>query len=61
VSITPDWARDTLGLGRAYGLRRGERTLVRALGAASERFVIDDAPPAQACTRLGLPANYLYR
>lgn len=61
VSITPDWARDTLGLGRAYGLRRGEHTLVRALGAASERFVIDVAPPAQACKRLGLPANYLYR
>jgi uncharacterized protein (DUF2236 family) len=61
VSMTPDWARETLGLGREFGLRRGEHTLLRALGAASERFVIEDAPPAQACKRLGLPANYLYR
>ncbi len=61
VSMTPDWARETLGLGREFGLRRGEHTLLRAMGAASERFVIEDAPPAQSCKRLGLPANYLYR
>ncbi|ANP46171.1 oxygenase MpaB family protein [Candidatus Viadribacter manganicus] len=61
ISITPDWARETLGLGREFALRRGEHTLVRALGAASDRFVLEDAPPAQACIRLGLPANYLYR
>jgi uncharacterized protein (DUF2236 family) len=61
VSMTPDWARETLGLGAELGLRRGERTLLRAMGAAAERFVLEDAPPAQACIRLGLPANYLYR
>ncbi|MEQ1489103.1 MAG: oxygenase MpaB family protein [Terricaulis sp.] len=61
VSMTPDWARERLGLGREFGLRRGEHTLLRAMGAASDRFVIEDAPPAQSCKRLGLPANYLYR
>ncbi len=61
VSMTPDWARETLGLGREHGLRRGEHTLLRAMGATAERFVIEDAPPAQSCTRLGLPANCLYR
>jgi uncharacterized protein (DUF2236 family) len=61
VSMTPDWARETLGLGAELGLRRGEHTLLRAMGAAAERFVLEDAPPAQACVRLGLPANYLYR
>lgn len=61
VEITPRWARDLLGLDRRYGLRRGEATLLRAMGALSDRFVIEDAPPAQACLRLGLPANYLYR
>lgn len=61
VSITPTWARDILGLGPKFGLRGGEHTLLRALGAAAERLVIEDAPPAQACKRLGLPANYLYR
>ncbi|MGH6950340.1 MAG: oxygenase MpaB family protein [Vitreimonas sp.] len=61
VEITPAWARELLGLGPRLGLRHGEETLLRAMGALSERFVIEDAPPAQACRRLGLPANYLYR
>lgn len=61
VEITPDWARDLLGLGAAYGLRPGERTLVKAMGAASDRIVLADAPPAQACVRMGLPKDYLYR
>jgi uncharacterized protein (DUF2236 family) len=61
VSMTPDWARETLQLGRAFGLRRGEHTLLRAMGAAAEHFVIDEAPPARSCKRLGLPATYLYR
>ncbi|MBK6705021.1 MAG: DUF2236 domain-containing protein [Caulobacteraceae bacterium] len=61
VSMTPDWARETLGLDRTFGLRAGEHTLLRAMGAAAERFVIEDAPPAQACKRMGLPASYLYR
>jgi uncharacterized protein (DUF2236 family) len=61
VSMTPDWARETLGLGANIGLRGGELTLLRAMGAAAERFAIEDAPPALACRRLGLPVNYLYR
>lgn len=61
VSMTPDWARETLGLGPKFGLRGGEHTLLRAMGAAAERLVLEDAPPAQSCKRLGLPANYLYR
>ena len=27
----------------------------------AERVAIKDAPPAQACVRLGLPADFLYR
>jgi len=61
VEITPPWAREILGLGSAYGLRRGEATVLRAMGAVSERFVLEDAPPAQACLRMGLPAHHLYR
>jgi uncharacterized protein (DUF2236 family) len=61
VEITPAWARETLGLGPGFGLRRGEETLLKAMGAVSERWAIEEAPPAQACVRLGLPANYLYR
>ena len=61
VEITPAWAREILGLGQGFGLRRGEETLLKAMGAVSERWVIEDAPPARASVRLGLPANYLYR
>lgn len=61
VSMTPDWAREKLGLGPKFGLRGGEHTLLRALSAAGERLVLEEAPPAQACKRLGLPTNYLYR
>jgi uncharacterized protein (DUF2236 family) len=59
VEITPAWARDLLGLER-QGLRPGEETLLRMMGAAADRLVIESAPPAQACLRMGLPADYLY-
>jgi uncharacterized protein (DUF2236 family) len=61
VEITPGWVRDILGLGAAYGLRPGGASALRALGLASDRIVLEGAPPAQACVRLGLPADYLYR
>lgn len=60
VEITPRWARETLGLG-SLGLRAGEPSLLRTLGAGADRIVIESAPPAQACARLGLTADYLYR
>jgi uncharacterized protein (DUF2236 family) len=61
VEITPGWARDILGLGPKRGLKTGELSVLRALGALGERVVLDTAPPAQACKRLGLPERYLYR
>jgi uncharacterized protein (DUF2236 family) len=61
VEITPDWAREILGLGKKFGLRAGEAHLVSVIGAASDRIPILSAPPAKACARLGLPADYLYR
>lgn len=61
VEITPSWARTILGLDQRYGLRFGEALLLRALGAAGERLVLRDVPPAQACVRMGLGAGYLYR
>jgi hypothetical protein len=39
----------------------GGETALRALGVTSDRVVLETAPPAQACVRLGLPAEYLYR
>lgn len=61
VDLTPGWARGLLGLGRSHGLRLGGATLLRAIGAASDRIVLETAPPSQACVRMGLPADYLYR
>lgn len=61
VEITPPWARELLGLGREYGFKAGHETLTRTMGALADRVVIESAPPAQSCLRLGLPADYLYR
>jgi uncharacterized protein (DUF2236 family) len=61
VSITPPWVRALLGLDARYGLRFGEAAVLRAMGAAGERFVLREAPPAQACVRMGLPRDYLFR
>jgi hypothetical protein len=61
VDITPAWAREILGLGAEHGLKRSGAAVLRALGGLGERVVLDSAPPAQSCTRLGLPVNYLYR
>lgn len=61
VSIVPARARLALGLDRHYGLRPLERYLVRRMGRRADRIILKSAPPAQACVRLGLPADYLYK
>ncbi len=61
VEMTPDWARRTLDLGPDRGLRAGEAGLVRALGKQSDRVVLTAHPAVQACRRMGLPDDYLYR
>jgi len=60
VDLVPPWIRLRLGLGAALGLTPAGRGLVRLAGAAAERLVLPEAPPALACIRLGLPPNYLY-
>lgn len=61
VEITPGWAREILGLDARYGLGFGEAALLRAMGAISDKLALPSAPPAQACVRLGLGADFLYR
>lgn len=61
IDITPPWARDILELGPELGLKPGYQTLLRTLAAAGERVAIPQAPPAQACVRMGLGADHLYR
>jgi uncharacterized protein (DUF2236 family) len=38
-----------------------ERQLVKVAARTVDRVVLPEAPPAQACLRLGLPADWLYR
>ena len=61
VEILPVRAREALALGRKYRLRPLEGPVVRRLGRRADRLVLRSAPPAQACRRLGLPEDYLYR
>lgn len=61
VSLLPAHVRATLELGPAYDLTPLGRKTLRAIGVAAERVPILAAPPAQACLRLGLPADFLYR
>jgi uncharacterized protein (DUF2236 family) len=60
VDLVPPPLQHRLRLGR-LGLSAPERLLVRGLGALSDRLPIESAPPAQACLRMGLPADWLYR
>lgn len=61
VDITPPEVRAILGLGRRFGLRPFEGRIVRRMGRRADRIVLRSAPAAQACRRLGLPEDYLYR
>jgi uncharacterized protein (DUF2236 family) len=61
VSLLPAQVRETLALGTAYDLGGVEHAMLRAAGALADRVPVLSAPPAQACLRLGLPADFLYR
>jgi uncharacterized protein (DUF2236 family) len=61
VEITPGWARERLGLGPRFGLKPWQRPLVQQAGALADRILVRSSPPVQACLRLGLPEDYLFR
>lgn len=61
VAITPPPVRAVVGLGREWDLRPVERRLVKLAGAAADRFPIKGTPAVEACRRMGLPTDYLYR
>ncbi len=61
VEITPPWARARLGLGPRFGLKPWQRPLVQQAGALCDRILVRSSPPVQACLRLGLPEDSLFR
>jgi hypothetical protein len=62
IHMLPVWLIERLDLHHErWSLKPWERRLLRRLGAWLERVPIPGSPPVNACRRLGLPGNYLYR
>ncbi|MGR4865276.1 oxygenase MpaB family protein [Caulobacter sp. LARHSG274] len=61
VAIVPPEVRAVLDLDRAWDLGPVEGRLARWAGRAADRLVIAGTPAVEACRRMGLPADYLYR
>jgi uncharacterized protein (DUF2236 family) len=60
VDLTPRWAQTILGLG-GHGLHVWEAEIVRQAGAFADRLVLASNPAVQACRRMSLPDDYLFR
>jgi uncharacterized protein (DUF2236 family) len=61
VSILPPLVRAKLALGREYDLPGWSAAMVRNMGLLADYVPAPNSPPVQACRRLGLPGNFLYR
>jgi uncharacterized protein (DUF2236 family) len=61
VELVPTWVRNRLGLSRPWSLAASQRWLVQRLVAGVNRLPLTGCPPVQACRRLGLPDDYLWR
>ena len=61
VAITPAAVREVVGLGPAWDLGAVEGRLVRLAGAAADRIPVKGTPAVEACQRMGLAADYLYK
>jgi len=61
VDLLPPEIREVLGLGKRFGLRPFEKQVIRRMAQRADRLALISSPPARACVRVGLPADYLYR
>ncbi len=61
VDILPPVVRQKLELGNEYDLSTFDRWLLKLLGRMADRIPVPGTPPAQAATRLGLPANFAWK
>lgn len=59
IGILPGWTRDFLKLGRRWDLAQAELHLLRRAARFAQTLRLDSSPAAQACLRLGLPADHL--
>ena len=60
IDLTPRWLRTILRLNE-LGLRAWETAVVRQAAAFVDHIVLETNPAVQACRRMRLPADYLYR
>jgi uncharacterized protein (DUF2236 family) len=62
IQILPQWVIERLTLqGAQWQVRPWEARMLKSMGAVFERLPLPNSPPVQACRRLGLPGNFLYR
>ncbi|THV24688.1 oxygenase MpaB family protein [Peteryoungia ipomoeae] len=61
TSLLPQWVHTHLGLDDNHQLSRAQFAIVQSLAFAAERILLPSSPPVQACRRLSLPDDYLYR
>lgn len=61
VKLLPEWSRTKLGLGDAWLPNRWQLALVRRIARTLDRIPLRSGPPVQACRRLGVPDDFLYR
>ncbi|WOI52242.1 oxygenase MpaB family protein [Parvularcula sp. LCG005] len=60
IDIVPDHIRQRIDIGEAT-LSSVQRAAVRQIAVFASDLVVEAAPSVQACQRLNLPADYLYR
>lgn len=60
VDLVPCDIRTQIGL-EGRGLSPWQLPIVRSIGKLVDRVPLDDAPPARASVRVGLPPDWLYR
>lgn len=61
VGLVPAQVRDRLELGPEWMPRAFELKAIKLAGRMADGIAVPGAPPAQACQRMGLPADWLYR
>jgi uncharacterized protein (DUF2236 family) len=61
VELLPPPFRRRLELSEQWSLQPWQRRAVAAMGALSDRILLAPMPAVQACRRMGLPDDYLYR
>lgn len=61
VDLVPDWVLGRLDIGEQLRLGSGERRLVSFAAGLADRMPLRGTPPVEACLRLGLPPDYLYK